>query len=410
MRVAYSLGYLFRSANYSSFPLKALSYHGRAVQSYVPAPVLIEDLQAIHSTAYLESIRSGKGPLARTASGSWSERYRDASLSMNGGMLLAARLALNYGISANLAQGFLHARADAGADGCTFNGIALLAHKSPDKKVAVINCNNDPGVALAEYAEKLPNLHHFAICGKDARCPQHERSTMIIHDPTDPSGFHFWRGMKSVMECEPDLVIYLAGLDMDPDPERQKGLKERDSFVIQEFANEEIPCLIIPGGGGGGLTKKQIPLAKQTLDVASDILKKAIEDKTQRHFLTHHSATMVLLSDPGSESDGIWATGMTPEELEVWWLSQPSFAKPITPMDFFLHERFDFEVPDLTNPVFYGPVPGKIVYAEGALLRKFWREKATQWNEIGWYAGHLCCDSDSFLQRPDGSYVERPSK
>jgi acetoin utilization deacetylase AcuC-like enzyme len=402
MKIAYSPDYEFRIGKSSRYPVKQFAKLKRDIESsQLPAPALAEDLKALHSPDYVESVLTGKGPLARVVFGSWSNAYRDACLSMNGGMLLAAGLAMAHGISANLAQGFLHAGPDGGAAECTFNGIALVAHKFPDKKIAVLNCNYDPGVALAEYAERLPNLYHLAICGENARFPTHERSHYLTQDNNEHQNLLMHRALDDVEGLNPDLVIYLAGVEGCDKTMTRDDLKNRDWNVIRDLASEEIPCLILPGGGGAAPMKDQLALVAQTIEVADEIFKEILEEKRHRFFVQHHSGTIVRLDAPDGEGHGFWLTGMTPAELESWWLSQKSFAWPLTPMDIILTETFGEGMPDLSAPVFRGPVSGEFIWASGPLLWKFYREASGS----DWYRGHICCDSDSYLKRPDGTYV-----
>ena len=62
----------------------------------------------------MHSILASEGPWSKCAFGYWTEDNRDGVLAINGGNLLAARLALEDGMAANLAQGFHHAAPDEG--------------------------------------------------------------------------------------------------------------------------------------------------------------------------------------------------------------------------------------------------------------------------------------------------------
>ncbi|MFY8217044.1 MAG: hypothetical protein ACOVMP_10650 [Chthoniobacterales bacterium] len=125
------------------------------------------------------------------------------------------------------------------------------------------------------------------------------------------------------------------------------------------------------------------------------------KEKRDRFFVQHHSGTVVYLDAPNHEDHGFWLTGMTPAELEAWWLSQKSFAWPLTPMDIVLTKIFAEGMPHLSAPVFRGPAPGVFIWVSGPLLWNFYSLSS----DPGRYHGHLCCDSDSYLRRPDGTYV-----
>ncbi len=57
---------------------------------------------------------------------------RDAVLRINAGQLMAAEMALQKGIAANVAQGFHHAVYEYGGSFCTFNGLALVAQQDSE--------------------------------------------------------------------------------------------------------------------------------------------------------------------------------------------------------------------------------------------------------------------------------------
>ena len=110
-----------------------------------PQPASRADLERIHRHSYVESILSGNGPLSECAFGFWSEDYRDGVLAINGGNLLAARMALEHGIAANVAQGFHHASPRNGGGFCTFNGLALVAAMHPELDIFVLDCDEHGG-------------------------------------------------------------------------------------------------------------------------------------------------------------------------------------------------------------------------------------------------------------------------
>lgn len=117
IRTVYSDAYYCetRQPSMRKLPLVArlAEEHGYA-ELIAPAPVGRKELEKVHQRCYVESIMTGQGELAESAFGFWSESYRDGVLAINGGNLLAAKMALEDGIAANVGQGFHHAPAAQG--------------------------------------------------------------------------------------------------------------------------------------------------------------------------------------------------------------------------------------------------------------------------------------------------------
>jgi len=91
-----------------------------------PAPVTEEDLQRVHTTEYIEAIKTGvPRDLAQSQKFPWSPELYPSVCLTGGGCLAASRQALQDGASAALVSGFHHACADHGEGFCTFNGLIV---------------------------------------------------------------------------------------------------------------------------------------------------------------------------------------------------------------------------------------------------------------------------------------------
>ncbi|MFZ4778347.1 MAG: hypothetical protein ACOYM3_23505 [Terrimicrobiaceae bacterium] len=181
IRTAYSDAYYCETPQPSmrKLPMVARLAKERGYAELVkPEPVGRKELELIHQKRYVKSVMSGYGDLAESAFGFWSEAYRDGVLAINGGNLLAAKMALEDGIAANVGQGFHHARFKTGAGFCTFNGLALVAALNPELQVLVIDCDEHGGDGTAELTTMVPNLTNFSICGSRMGCSERERSIL----------------------------------------------------------------------------------------------------------------------------------------------------------------------------------------------------------------------------------------
>ncbi len=246
-----------------------------------PQPVAHADLKQIHDGRYVDSILTGKGPLSRCAFGYWSEDYRDGVLAINGGNLLAARMALEDGIAANVAQGFHHAAPSNGGGYCTFNGLALVAARHPGIEVFVLDCDEHGGDGTAEFTKILPNLFNFSICGTGMGAHEGLRSIVRRVPPGDEAQARLFleEALNLIAENRPGLVIYQAGMDPHRDDPLSRSamsgefLALRDELVMETLALDlGIPFFfVLAGGYQEPMEEKLVPLHVQTFETAARI-------------------------------------------------------------------------------------------------------------------------------------------
>lgn len=102
---------------------------------------------------------------------------------------------------------------------------------------------------------------------------------------------------------------------------------------------------------------------------------------TLREKLSAHQGAVVL---KGFEDSDFWLVPFDANELEAWWTSQETFGLLIDQP----------QPPNKLHP------PGRILAAKTG-------DDFDLWNEMQrsrrFYYCELCCDYDSFLQRPDGT-------
>lgn len=247
-----------------------------------PEPVGRPELEQIHDPDYVHSILTGEGPLSQCAFGYWSEDYRDGVLAINGGNLLAARLALEDGIAANVAQGFHHAAPSNGAGFCTFNGLALVAAANPKTEVFVLDCDEHGGDGTAEFTKTLPNLFNFSICGTGMGAFEGPRSLVRRVPPGSEQQAHQYlrEALELIAQRRPGLVIYQAGMDPHRDDPLSRSkmsgefLFHRDEFVMKTlFIELGIPFFfVLAGGYQEPMAEKLVPLHVKTFEAASRVI------------------------------------------------------------------------------------------------------------------------------------------
>jgi acetoin utilization deacetylase AcuC-like enzyme len=234
-----------------------------ALQSSPPAEQA--DLLRAHGAAYVSAMLDGTvaPDIVRRIGLPWSEMLMRRSRATVGGALAAARVALEHGISGQLAGGTHHAHRDFGSGFCVFNDLAVVAltltEQRTVERIAVLDLDVHQGDGNAAILKDHPNvfvvsLHaaknfpfHKVPCDLDVDLP----------DGTEDAAYH--RALLDVLPAiaafRPDLLLYLSGAD----PLRQdrlgrlslsfEGLAERDRLVFEFCRRRGLPVSIAIGGG-----------------------------------------------------------------------------------------------------------------------------------------------------------------
>jgi acetoin utilization deacetylase AcuC-like enzyme len=248
------------TASMTKLPAVARMVESLGMARIIAPNVPIKDrLARLHAPEYVEAFLSGDGELAESNGWTWTPQIRSGVLAINSGQLRAAELAFEHRISANVAQGFHHARYAEGGGFCTFNGLALIAQEYPRKRILVIDCDEHQGNGTAEFTEHFPNLFNFTIYGThyggrptnqslEAQLPRVSRQFSLYEDALH-TAFTF------ALDTSPDLIIYQAGMDCHKlDPLNTLGLstkqiQRRDKMVFRFCAEMKIPCMFVLAGG-----------------------------------------------------------------------------------------------------------------------------------------------------------------
>lgn len=264
LNVCYSAQYFAFTHTNSMEKLTAIAdalHEKPYIRFHAPRDLDIELLKRLHEPAYVEAFLTGSPEKLASIAGfkPWNTQLRDAVLSINAGQILAAELAWEYGIAANIAQGFHHAVYEYGGSFCTFNGLALVAQCFPNKRIFVLDCDQHGGNGTAEFTCRLENLYNFSIYGLAFGCPTYERAeTRHIHK--DKGNFAQYtlaihEGFQKALEWKADLIIYQAGMDChQADPFGSSWLtteliQKREEIVFGLAKKHAIPMMFVLAGG-----------------------------------------------------------------------------------------------------------------------------------------------------------------
>ena len=248
------------------------------VEIAAPDPVSEPELARVHSADYISAIRTGQPrELAESQKFPWSPELFPSVCLTNGGVLTAARVALEQGTSAALASGFHHSCADHGEGFCTFNGlvVALEALRAEGKirTAAVLDLDLHYGNGTASLAATRPWLRALSIygndywqniCYRDVRERRHADGVNHFSVPMIPSGGSD-RGVLMealdqnlgwlLAEGRPDILLYQAGADpLRDDPYSpldlsHEDLMERDRMVFEFAKSNDLPVAWVLAGG-----------------------------------------------------------------------------------------------------------------------------------------------------------------
>jgi acetoin utilization deacetylase AcuC-like enzyme len=242
-----------------------------------PQPVSESDLLRVHTSEYVSAVKSGSPrELAESQKFPWSPALYPSVRLTNGGVLAAARTALDNGISGALASGFHHAFADHGEGFCTFNGLVValevLRAEGRIQSAAILDLDLHYGNGTASLATSRPWLKALSIYGNDfannvpyrdvsvRRHTDGENHFSVPMSPSENDGESLQRLLERhlpwlIEGSRPDLLLFQAGADpLRDDPYSPLNLDHgnlllRDKIVFAFAKANGLPVAWVLAGG-----------------------------------------------------------------------------------------------------------------------------------------------------------------
>ncbi len=230
-----------------------------------PAPVAPARAAAVHDLAYVERVanvamtpeEARRIGLPNTAAVS-----RRAFLAA-GGTSLAARLALEHGLAANMAGGSHHAGPEGGAGYCVLNDVAIAARTLLDEgrvaRILVVDCDVHQGDGTARIFATDPRVRTLSL---HAERNYPARKAISDADYPLPDGLADAAYLETLAHAlaeaapfAPGLVFYNAGVDPHQGDRLGRlaltdaGLRARDARVLGWARARDIPVAAVLGGG-----------------------------------------------------------------------------------------------------------------------------------------------------------------
>ncbi len=264
---------------------------------HVPEPAGFDLLTAVHDPDYVRQVLDADVPPAieRVIGMPVTRGVSDRAQAAVGGTLLAARLALRYGLACNTAGGSHHAGPAGGAGFCVFNDVGVVARALIDagevRQALVVDLDVHQGDGTAFIFEKEPRVFTFSMHG-EKNYPTRRGPSDLDIDLPDKTGDEAYlaalrRVLPPLLRCvQPDLVFYIAGVDPHADDRlgrlalTDEGLRARDAFVLETC----LPVSPVVGLIGGGYDND-------------------IDTLARRHAILHRVAARAWRDGPFSWSD-----------------------------------------------------------------------------------------------------------
>ncbi len=180
------------------------------------------------------------------------------------GTLLAASLALQYGIACHLAGGTHHAHYDFASGFCILNDLAIasraLIAQGKAERILIFDCDVHQGDGTASILADHPEIFTCSIhCEKNfpARKAKSDLDVELAVGLRDQDYLTVVENTLHTLltEFKPSLVIYDAGVDVyEKDPLgllniSLDGIRHREHLVLELCRQKAVPVVTVIGGG-----------------------------------------------------------------------------------------------------------------------------------------------------------------
>ena len=297
MRVSYSPYYVADIPDDHVFPMKKFSglhsyliSHNIVQEKDVITPSLVEfpSLITVHTDRYAKAVWTGEldRKEIRRMGLPWSKSLAVRSRLAVQGTINAGLMALQDGLSGNLAGGTHHSMPDHGEGFCVYNDVAVairvLQQSMWVNKVLVIDCDVHQGNGTAHIFEHDESVYTFSIHGQNNYPFKKPPSNLDVGLPDKTGDRDYQTALIDALdririEFEPDLVFYLGGIDpLERDHFGRlsltlAGLRERDRIVLETVKQWNKPITLLLSGGYAPTLNETVTAHAQMFDVAQEM-------------------------------------------------------------------------------------------------------------------------------------------
>ena len=253
-----------------------------------PEPAADDDVALVHTRQYIQKLKAGTlSPfeIARLEIPYSPELVRAVWLAA-GGSVLAARLALQDGVAANVGGGFHHAFPDHGEGFCVLHDVAIAIRRlQQDGAIAramTVDCDVHHGNGTAAIFGGSPEVVTLSIHQLNNYPSEKPPSSLDIDLADGIEDEEYLAALeeglnRSLAAFKPDLLFYLAGAD--PYREDQlgglklslEGLERRDRLVLSAARAKKIPLVVTLAGGYARRLEDTIRIHSTTIRLAKEL-------------------------------------------------------------------------------------------------------------------------------------------
>ena len=252
-----------------------------------PSPAPLEDVLLVHTEDYVTRLCNGQLTTKeiRRLGLPWSESLVRRSFYAVGGTLAATRAALAEGYSSNLAGGTHHSFADRGEGFCVLNDVAIairsMRTRNKIRRAAIVDCDVHQGNGTATIFSGDNETFTFSMHGANNYPLFKVQSTLDVELPDGTADDEYLetlaRHLPTVFAHDPEIVFYLGGADPFAKDKLGKlslsidGLRERDSYVLRECYDREVPVVTVMSGGYGKDINDTIEIHCNTIRMVKNV-------------------------------------------------------------------------------------------------------------------------------------------
>ena len=261
-------GHRFPMLKYELLPEQLLREGtATAADFFAAQPPPAADVLRVHDAGYYQRLRLGQltRPEERATGFPWSAALFEREVTILGGTIEAARLALVHGVAFNIAGGTHHAFRARGEGFCLLNDQAaaaawLLANVPAVRKVLIVDLDVHQGNGTAAIFAAEPRVFTFSMHGARNYPARKEQSDLDLPLPDGTDDATYLRLLGETLprlldEQQPDFVFYLAGVDVLATDKlghlalSRDGCRQRDELVLSRCQRHGLPVVVCMGGG-----------------------------------------------------------------------------------------------------------------------------------------------------------------
>jgi len=260
-------GHRFPMEKYDLIP-EQLIWEGTINREQLFEPDVLSEAEILltHTREYWEKLRDqqlDKKEIRRMGF-PLSERLIHREINIGKGTLMAARFAMQAGVSMNVSGGTHHAFADRAEGFCLLNDMAMAANcllaTGEVQKILIVDLDVHQGNGTAEIFSKEERVFTFSMHCKENFPMVKTQSDLDLALPEGTGDEVFLHTLRETLpalleEVQPELVFYLSGVDVLATDKLGRlslsleGCRERDRFVFEQMKKNELPVAVAMGGG-----------------------------------------------------------------------------------------------------------------------------------------------------------------